>query len=169
MYENRKFLLLKGYSIIELVVVLVIMAILFTVGFGNYRSYQKRQYLEGAVRQVKSDLRLAQEYALSGRKPPEPAGNVCTTNALVGYVFRMESASTYSIYVRCATTDLIIKGPETLPPGVVVNPFPLVGGIDILFQILGKGVNNSFTLNLSWPSGGVTNRPVYVTRGGEIK
>ena len=161
----------RGYSLVEMVVVVVIMAILFSVGFGNYRSYQKRQYIEGAVRMLKADLRLAQENALAGRKPLEPPGNSCLTNSLNGYVFRLETNATYAIYARCAGIDILIKGIESLPSGILVNPWPLVGGNDILFQILGKGVNRStdVTINLTWPAGGVSNKQVIVTKGGEIK
>ena len=77
----------SGYTLVELTIVVMIMAILFTVGYGNYRSYQRRQYLETAVRQVVSDLRLSQEYALSGRKPVDPLGNACETSTLSGYRF----------------------------------------------------------------------------------
>ena len=80
----------KGFTIVELVMVIVIMAILFSMGTISYRDYQRRQYLEGAATMVEADLRLAQEMALSGKKPQDPPGNDCLSNNLEGYAFRRE-------------------------------------------------------------------------------
>ena len=45
----------KGYTLIEILVVISIMAILFTVGFAGYRDFSRRQVLLGAVNQIQGD------------------------------------------------------------------------------------------------------------------
>lgn len=157
----------KGYTIIELIFAVAIMALLFSVGFTSYRDFQKRQYLENAVRSVKGDLRLAQEYALAGRKPDEPLGNACTTSELNGYIFVQTSVSAYDIQARCTAGDVTIKS-VTLPSDVTIGSMSLN---PILFQVLGRGVKTetNVTINLQYLTGGVSDRQITVTKGGEIR
>ncbi len=56
----------RGYSLIELVIVMGIMAVLFTLGFAGYSQFNARQELVSLVNQVKTDIRSTQNRALSG-------------------------------------------------------------------------------------------------------
>lgn len=159
----------SGYTLVELIIVVSIMAILFTVGYANYRGYQKRQYLETAVRQVIADLRLAQEYALSGRKPVNPPGNACETSTLEGYRFERLDFSSYQILAKCGSGYVVVKGPEDLPQGIEM---PNWGGESfVFFRVLGKGVGTTsdIVIRLQWPTGGVNPREITITPGGNIR
>jgi prepilin-type N-terminal cleavage/methylation domain-containing protein len=81
---NTPDLVKKGYTLIELIVVMMIMGIIFSLVTANYRDYSRRQLVVGAARQIKGDLRYTQQLALAGRKPEEPTGNACYTHALRG-------------------------------------------------------------------------------------
>lgn len=171
----------KGFTMVEMVMVVVIMAILFTMGAANYRDYQQRQYLESAVLQVEADLRLAQQMALSGVKPEEPAGNDCQSNNLSGYLFWRsrgyesgppEVTAQYTIYALCSDWDnrVLVKGPVDLPRGIELRPFG--GGNRFYFEVLARGIDRGSDVNISlrYVNSGLPDSTVVVRhRGGIIE
>lgn len=162
---QKKILFKKGFSLIELLTVISIMTVLFSLGYANYRDFQRRQHLESAVRMVKADLRLAQEMALAGRKP-----DICGTSDLLGYSFEInESNDTYSIIADCrdgATEQVKL---QTLPEGVEIES--VVSDDNFRFNVLGQGTDETSEvgIGLSFPSGGVDPTGVIITPVGEIK
>ena len=50
----------SGYTLIELIVVIAIMAILFSFGSANFREYARKKDVSNAALLMKGDLRLAQ-------------------------------------------------------------------------------------------------------------
>ncbi len=124
---------MSGYTLIEVLVVMTIIGILFSVGYASYRSFSRRQTLLGIAKQVEGDLRLAQQMSLSGEKP---AG---CTSSLDGIQFGLTlSASSYEIKAVCGATPLIKS--YTLPDGISFDvagfqPNPTV------FKVLGQGTN----------------------------
>jgi len=58
----------KGFTIIEMLVVMFIIVIITTLILTNYRSGQKMYALKQASQQVVSDLRRAQNMSMSGKK-----------------------------------------------------------------------------------------------------
>lgn len=125
---------LSGFTYIELLISMLIMLLLFGVGFANYRDFQRRQQVESGARMVLADLRLAQESALSGRKVC-PAGEV-----LLNYTFKlvnpMVDKDTYHIQEVCSITTTEIKRADL--QGVIFNP-TFSGSIK--FLPIGKGTN----------------------------
>ncbi len=122
----------KGYTLIELVIVIAIMAILFTIGYGNFQDYSRQQALISAVRTVQTDLRTTQESAIAGNKPA-----ACNT-FLNGYRFRVISGSTYAIEASCTPNNNISVKQVTMPNGMTIgtpNPNP------IFFKSLAHGTN----------------------------
>ena len=100
----------QGFTIVELVVVIGTMAILFSLGYANNREFQRRQQLESVVREFKVDMRLAQQLALTGKKP---AG--CAT--LEGYrIIRegmgMGMQNSYEILAHCGKNKKCDKDPD---------------------------------------------------------
>lgn len=63
-----------GYTLIELLASIVIIAVVFSVGTASFRGYQKKQYSESIARNILADVRLAQEFALSGKVSECPPG-----------------------------------------------------------------------------------------------
>lgn len=162
----------SGFTLIELLVVMMTMALLFGLGYANYRDYQRRQVLEGAVRMIKGDLRYAQEMALLSKKPDTTPDNDCETSTLQGYRFRRNNQSTYSIEARCSGGNYTEKGPVSLPSGVRMPG--ISGGNSILFYVLSGGIDRSsdVTITLRFQSGGMDladPQTITITPGGEIK
>lgn len=123
---------LFGYTLIEILIVAMVMTLLFTVGYANYRDFQRRQIVTSFAKQIEGDLRLAQEYALGGRKPTSG----CTQ--LDGYEFEINlSSQTYDIYPRCDGSRLTSIKSASLPPGVTISSSFPSGSVN--FRVLGKG------------------------------
>jgi prepilin-type N-terminal cleavage/methylation domain-containing protein len=121
---------LKGYTLIEIIVVIGIMALIFTFGYATYRDFSRRQALAAVVRSFKGDLRLAQEYAASGKKPEGCGGD------LSGYRVSIW-VDKYSIKSVCGGLVDIGKTDITFPDGITVsstNP-------SFTFKILGQGTD----------------------------
>lgn len=58
-----------AFTLIELLVVVTIFSLLFGIGYANLRAYAQRQELQGLIRTVEADLRLAASYSLSAKIP----------------------------------------------------------------------------------------------------
>ncbi len=170
--RNKKyFLLLKekniylGFSLIELVVVIVTMFLLFSVGMANVRDFQRRKVLEGAVLKLKGDLRMAQQIALSGG-----VGDTCSAvnERFTSVRVVQTDSSKYSIQVGC--TD----GPSEIfydfgsydisndYPGIAISSFT------VIFDNLGRGVRTESDISITLSNGSL-NKTIVVTKGGEIK
>lgn len=151
----------EGFTLIELLVVIGTMALLFGFGYANYRDFQRRQYLEGAARMVRGDLRLALEYALAGRKEPG-------CDVLEGYVFRRTSASGYRIEDSCnAGGGNDIKS-VTLPADIKMDALPTANWF--LFKVLGRGINRDSDVIITLKHQAAGNeQTITVTTGGQIK
>lgn len=168
MAEKPKFsyFLGKGFTLIELMVVIMIMVLVFAVGFANYRGFQRRKVLEGAVEALKGDLRFTQQQALSSNKP----AGCASTESLNSYIFRFVNSTSYEIVARClpGPNDVTVKAASdtnisTKYPGVTINSFP-----DVVFNLLGRGVVSDVTITLSQPAVG-NSETIDITEGGEIK
>jgi prepilin-type N-terminal cleavage/methylation domain-containing protein len=124
----------SGFTMIELLLVIAIMAGIFSAGIVNYRDFSRRQQLQSASRMIKADLRLTQERALAQEKP---AG--CQT--LYGFRFSRLASNRYSVARTCinsgtmVTTNIKIVD---LSSDFSINSFT---PSPIYFLLLGKGTN----------------------------
>lgn len=84
----------------------MIMALLFGLGMASYRSFSQRKAVEKVSVQIRNDLLLIQQYALSGKKPNPPDANCESPNFLEGYIFR-GGGTGYRIYADCSTGGYI--------------------------------------------------------------
>jgi len=161
--------LLKGFTLIELLIVIVTMFLVFTAGYANLRGYQRRKRLDAATVKVKSALRLAQEMALSGKKPPDAAcinlNSIRFRSAGPSYIIRAECFdSTGDLFLADYNPEIRFNFLNSEFTGVT---FPTTSVV--AFQSLGRGVINAtppivITLILA----GEDNRTITVTSGGEI-
>lgn len=164
----------KGYTLIEILIVLGIMGILFSVGFAGFRDFSRRQVLAGVVKQIQGDIRSAQQMALSGQKP---SGLSCRTENLNGIYFGITDNPNYLYRIGAvcgddpAETSYPILKEVNLPSGISVNMATL-GVNPIVFKVLGQGTNIpqgvSVVISLTQTGTGNTGA-VTVTSGGEIK
>lgn len=159
---KNNFQLEKGFTLIELLLVMMTMALLFGLGYANYRGFQRRQQLEGAVRMVKGDLRLAQQFALAGRKEPGCDG-------LKGYAFqRGVSEINYRIEDDCNSGGGNVIKSQNLPSGITIPGFG--GGNRILFKVLGRGIDRTSNVTIILNQANTGNsRNIIVTTSGEIR
>ena len=152
-----------GFTLLELLVVISIMVIIFSVGFANFRGFQERQKLIIARDLLKTDLRFAQQQALSGIKPPG-----CTI--LNGYKLEKTTASlfSYDITASCVdpNMDIDVKNLNYADrfPQIELSKFSFV-----YFNILGRGVRSNLIITLTdrtpEPDQSIT---VTVTEGGQV-
>ncbi|EKE05833.1 MAG: hypothetical protein ACD_19C00176G0055 [uncultured bacterium] len=144
----------KGYTLIELLVVITISIIVFGVGLAGYREFSRRQALTGILKQVKADLRLAQQLALTGQKPE-------TCAKLIGYTFTATS-SNYKIIASCSGGSVENKSAD-MPVNTTISAGSLT------FKILGQGtsLSSSLTFTITNSVAGTTGT-VIVGTGGDI-
>lgn len=171
---------ISGYTLIELLTVISIMAILFSIGAANYREYARRRELINTALMVKGDLRLAQQYALSGKKPSVPVGNTCLTagSLLEYYIFERNAAGDgYDIRAKCSTdaTPVTLKTVDLSVKGISISTFSNTKPPQrkLFFYPRGKGVGNfnagASTSIMTLTKSGATGVNIEVTSGGEIK
>lgn len=128
----------KGYTIVEVLVVIAISVIVVTFSYANIRDFQSRQKLTNIARQLDADLNYAQQAALAGYKPDDPH---CTgTNSTFESIrLRVDSGTrTYRFFPRCSggnAADLISR---TLPSEVTlyisrnnIDFYPVTGGTNV--------------------------------------
>lgn len=155
-----------GYTLIEILVSITIIALLFIFGYASFREFSRRQAINSAVRVVRGDLRLAQQQALAGNKPADPKCNA--PNLLDGYYFRAASTS-YTIEAACSGVS---GGPVTTKSVSLSSDISMTAPSPnpILFKVLGQGTNISSTATVVLTQAGTNNtQTITITSGGEIK
>lgn len=154
----------KGYTLVELLVGLSIISIVFGVGFAGYRDFSRRQALTGVSKQLKADLRLIQQLALTGQKP-----NGVSCDTLNSYTFSRTSASTYNLVANCVNTLGVVSSPvyKSVNLGSTIT-FTSTNAL-FSFKVLGQGTNlTSPNVIILTHSSGNTNT-MTVGIGGDIK
>ena len=98
---------IKGYSIIELLIVVVIMGFLAALVIPSFSNFQQDQDLKLTAEEMASNIRLAQSRSLSGSK-----GTTCaSTDTLLGWYFSVQKGAaqnTYSIAGACKSIGNVI-------------------------------------------------------------
>jgi prepilin-type N-terminal cleavage/methylation domain-containing protein len=157
----------KAYTLIELLVTLSIVGLLFGFGYVSFRDFSRRQALSGSLKKIQGDLRLAQQQALSGKKPNNVKCN--PPNRLDSFSFNVYSTSSYKIEANCTGGTPVLISDVTLTSGVSIST-PSINPIN--FKVLGQGTNipkgASTTVTISQASLG-SQLSLTVTDGGEIK
>lgn len=124
---------LNGFTLIEILVGLTIVALLFGVGYASYRDFARRQILNSSYDKIRSSLSLAQQLALSGDKPA-----ACPVNSVLsGY--RVDF-SQKKFYAECVGPGGTVKAQEKIidiPLGIEISSSPET----ILYKILGQGTD----------------------------
>lgn len=146
----------RGYTLIELMVGLTIAALLFLVGYAGYREFIRRQALDNTYKELKSDLKLAQQLALSGEKPSS------CTGALFGYQVAFAESS-YTVSASCGGSVQVRTRP--LPGGITLS-----GADTILYKIIGEGttLTGNILIILTQASTGRT-KVLEITKEGTLK
>ncbi|MDO8504061.1 MAG: prepilin-type N-terminal cleavage/methylation domain-containing protein [bacterium] len=146
----------RGYTLIELMVALTIAALLFLVGYASYREFIRRQALDNTYKELKSDLKLAQQLALSGEKPSS------CTGALFGYQVAFAQDS-YTVSASCG--GMVQVRTRSLSPGITLS-----GANTILYKVIGEGttLTGDISITLTQTSTGRT-KVLEITKEGTLK
>ena len=124
---------LRGFSLVELLVVMTIFVLTSTLVLSGYLTFERNQRLKNAAFTLKSNIRLAQNNALTGDKADSTALCGATTKLVGWYVrFRTSSSSSYTINGLCITgssENIFGTKTYTLPKGVTLTRINF--GLDI--------------------------------------
>lgn len=130
----------KGFTLIEILVVVSITAILGVVSIASFTSYSDNRTLESATDDVVSILNTAKSRSLSQVKPA-----ACGTQTLQGYrVLITIPGPTYDLLVVCGTNTYLVER-KKLPNKVT---FMTGSTTTISFRVL-NGSANPGTITLS--------------------
>lgn len=153
-----------GFTIIEVLVALSITGLIFSAGYVSFRDFSRRQVITGAVRSIRGDLRLTQEYSLIGKKPDDIK---CTgANILDSYGFFVSAADQYIIRAYCSGGVVDVKTVDLANDLEISSPFPN----PILFKALGAGTNLTAEVTITILQLSTQNSSqLSITPGGEIK
>lgn len=128
----------KGYTLIEVLVVITILGILFSIGYANYRDFGRRQALVGSVKQLEGDIRMVQQNALSGIKPQD---TICDTNTLTNYQIEMDCNDPddckYTINANCSDHTVLVQTKTLSGVSISSTQNP------IIFELLGRGASEA--------------------------
>lgn len=122
----------RGFTLIELIVTMALLAILVSGLLASYNNYNQSERVRTGAQSVKANVRLAQSRALSGVKP----ASGCTE--LVGYTVSF-TVNAYSFQALCSEGA---AGPTislTLPAAVSFSPVPS----SFTFGVLTRGLLNT--------------------------
>jgi len=125
----------KGFSLIELLIVVSIISILSVIGVASYINFSRSQTVTQAARKIVQDMRLAQSLANNNQKPePNVCFNGCKT--LDGYTFSLDNGS-YTLFANC------INPVENCAPIKLetLTGFTFDGFTTVKFKVLRRGVD----------------------------
>ncbi len=158
-----------GFTLIEVLVSVLVISILFGLGYANFRRYSQRQAVWAAARKIEGDLRKAQSYAMSGK-------GSCASGYLLGYQFRWLSGTTYQIRGVCRSggsnsyiNSLSVSIPSSFTIGNFNSPSDSYGLDGVVFYTP-KGntsllATKQVTVSLL---SGLFPVSVFITPGGQI-
>ena len=152
----------RGFSLIELLVVISISIGIMSLGYANYRSFGRKKNLEKITNNLKSDLILAREYALSGRKP-DPSLGPC--NSLESYEVQI-FLIIYRVVAVCSDGNSYTVKTVDFGDRILVLPIPIW---PITFRVLGRGVESNSDITITLYMSGTANQIIKVTRAGQIR
>lgn len=145
----------KGFSLIELLVVLAILAVLAILFFLSLRFFQKEKILESATQEIVSVLRFAQNRTLAS-----------------------EGASSFGVYFEAdkftlfkgASFDVSAPDNEVHELGsiLLISEINLGGFQDIIFERLTGVVNHSGSVKIEISGDSTKNRVIFIDPSGTV-
>ena len=146
----------KGFTLLELLVVIGIVALLSSVVLGGYRTGEDRFSLQRSAHKLSQDLRMAETMAMAGSASPTSFGGIFPSGGY-GFYFKVatsaDSSGSYTFFcdcnnnaeyefegsaVSCASSTTSIPFPEdiealSLESGVVISALSPATAFSITF------------------------------------
>lgn len=148
----------KGYSLVELIITISIVAVLSTFGFSAYRKTQDRQQARAVGETIEEILQRAQKDAVSGNKD-------CTGEHL-GTEVNISINGVITTTAKCklnnGTAKQVTLDNTTFANNTIILFQPLSAGFDITSPA-GTQTNIDFTIQTS----SLTNR-IFIEKPGSI-
>ncbi|MBX4205779.1 type II secretion system GspH family protein [Candidatus Microgenomates bacterium] len=128
----------KAYTLIEILVTITIIGLVFLAGYAGFQDFNRRQAIASVSRLIRSDLKLAQEQALAGKKPEldEDQNSVSCQGSLQYYGFEVLSDTSYKVSAYCPN-EIILKTINLDSNLILTDPVPN----PIKFKPIGQGTN----------------------------
>ena len=132
---------MKGFTLIELVVVIAITALVMAGVIANYSRYLSNQTVKQTAISLKTNLQLAYTKAVNGEKPIDES---CSSvdGQLNGYQVDIQTTG-YTMQAVCEDDGVVLKvGPVTavtVPKGITITS----NNTSVLFQVINRGVTLS--------------------------
>jgi prepilin-type N-terminal cleavage/methylation domain-containing protein len=114
----------KGFTIIELLLVIALIGMVSAIGISTFIGYSRAQSLQQAAADFAGTLNTAKSKAYS-------QVNACNSGALDGYSV-ITAANSYSLYIVCSGVSTRLTNPPTLT-NITIAPartvfFPVLSG-----------------------------------------
>jgi len=140
--ESKKSAFFKnkhGFTLIELVIAITVIATLSTIGIAAFVSQSKASALQSGAAEFYSVLNVAKSRAMSQVKPD----NLCIGRTLEGYSVAIDSTTTFKLYVNCGGNEFLVSS-ENLPENITFasNP-PDTTSTNFFFGVLTNNVQGS--------------------------
>lgn len=142
-----------GFTLIELLVSITIMMLIVGIGLASYITFNEKQQLSGAAKELQTYFRSAQTRARNG---DAPSGCI----KLEGYNVKMAVGSSIVTVRAICDSGNFTRSEHLLTGGVTPNTV-----IDMTFGVLSGGVSGAQNITLVLGSRSYTFK---VTEGGEI-
>jgi len=172
----------KGFTLLELMVVIFIITILTTIYFAGYRSGEKSFRLQRAANKLASDIRRAEELSMSAKDSKDSCAGI--TASAYGIYAASSTPTSYKLYAdtvgndRLYTSDCVIEN-VSLEKGIIIrdiNTAPKKTSISFqppdpqifIKWLLPTDATGSVTITLGLQNDPTKTRKVTVNRSGLI-
>ena len=133
MVQNKK--LSKGFTLIELIIVITIIALFSGMLFAYYGNFNEEKKLQSEVKKITAIAYLARSKATAG----DLDLNLPACSDFLGYRININSSSTYALERNCGGTYVSVQT-QTLPTNTTItSAIPLL----VLFKPLSAGTDLS--------------------------
>lgn len=147
-----------GYTLIELLIVITLVTLLFSLGMAQYNQFNRRQILVKARDELISNLRLAQGKSLAGEKP-----DACLDEILTGHKLKFVNNQSYKIVAVC-NIEVDLKTDISLPAEVTKQSGPN----EVFFKGLSQGTDIDGQAEIIL-AGFSETKTITITATGEIR
>lgn len=121
----------NGFTLVELMIVMGIVAILSGIGISAAIKYSNAQVVDVSARNFANTLQVAKSRAFANVKPAGCVG------VLFGYVVNVPTTSQYTLTADCSTTDKLVSTVNLLTGATMTRvvtsvTFPVIKGNAVL-------------------------------------